>query len=77
MSYTAEADGNYTLPLVKTEFVVYSVFRTPQERYEVEAPPATRSMYTSRSTTTAKLSKPFRELRTCIPTPCYTPGTSF
>jgi len=39
VSYTAEADGNYTLPLVKTEFVVYGVFRTPQERYEVEAPP--------------------------------------
>ena len=39
VSYSAEADGSYTLPLVKTEFVVYGVFRTPQERYEIEAPP--------------------------------------
>jgi hypothetical protein len=39
VSYTAETDGNYTLPLVKTEFVVYDVFLTPHERCEVEAPP--------------------------------------
>ena len=42
VSHVAEAEGNYTLQLVKMEVVVHDVFRLPRERHVVEAPPGTR-----------------------------------
>jgi hypothetical protein len=39
VTYTVEADGNYTLPLVKMEILVHDLYLRPVKSYIIETPP--------------------------------------
>jgi hypothetical protein len=39
VTYTVEADGNYTLPLVKMEIIVHDLYLRPVKSYIIETPP--------------------------------------